>query len=238
MAVPTLPPLVAQPVRRTQPSVVPPTPTRLRSAIAPSAAPASASTHLAVPSAQDDRRGVPISATLAPRTPAALQAPRPAAANDKDAFLAPFAAFYDTLRDAQELKAWLAATLQRAERAQAAADQADERIERRVAPMRDEIAALRRRVGELEDALARRGADDPPASYRFPAPAGPANIGSAVSTPSPPPNPSLPSGRKEPSAGREATMKEKEKEKEKDVDAEKEKERCRPASPSNAAGTG
>ncbi|KZV92200.1 hypothetical protein EXIGLDRAFT_718590 [Exidia glandulosa HHB12029] len=60
---------------------------------------------------------------------------------EKQAFLAPFESFYDTLADARRLKVWLAEQLQRS-------GQYDARVER----LEREVDGLRRRVAELEGA--------------------------------------------------------------------------------------
>ena len=105
MALPSLPPVLGagQSMRRVAPGNVPPTPTRLSMRGSIAAAPAPASSLLG-PSAS-----VPIATTLEPPTPAALHHPGYAA--DKASFLAPSEVFYDALRDAKELKAYLAEQL-------------------------------------------------------------------------------------------------------------------------------
>ncbi|KAI0317671.1 hypothetical protein OF83DRAFT_116449 [Amylostereum chailletii] len=161
MAIPSLPPVPNQPPRRALPGNVPPTPTRLTMRGALAASSSSNNNTLTVPSTHPVPPSIPIASTLVPPTPSALQTSHN---TPKSAFLAPFEMFYDALRDAQELKGWLAAQLQKAERATTALREAteraerdvDERVERRVAGVRDEMASLRRHVEELEDSLAAR----------------------------------------------------------------------------------
>jgi hypothetical protein len=143
MALPSLP-NVQQPFGgRRIPGNVPPTPTRLalRSNLA---APSSTSGHAAPPHAS-----VPISAMLVPQTPAVLN--RADSSSQRGAFLAPFEAFYDALKDAKELKAWLGEQLAKSQALQTGFEAAvDAAVERRVGGLREEFARLQRRVEELE----------------------------------------------------------------------------------------
>ncbi|KAG6875441.1 hypothetical protein C0993_009249 [Termitomyces sp. T159_Od127] len=141
MALPRLPAALAGPDTRRVASAVPPTPTALaRHRPAPRRSPAAAS--------------VPIAATRVPPTPALAQ-------TDKAAFLAPFELFYDALNDSRQLKAWLADQLQRSnavvhaltQQQDSLSDLVDALVEKQLAPMRHQVAALHRRVEELEDAL-------------------------------------------------------------------------------------
>ncbi|KAA1469758.1 hypothetical protein DENSPDRAFT_870525 [Dentipellis sp. KUC8613] len=169
MVIPSLPPVLGQgpAVRRAVPGNVPPTPTRLsmRGAIAAQAGSstgAGGTGNVAVggtTSGHSPPASVPIASALVPPTPATLQ--HPGYSSDKASFLAPFEVFYDALRDAKELKTWLADQLQKSQGLQQSLQQQQERleqvveaaVERRVGAMREEMFGLRRRVDELEDAL-------------------------------------------------------------------------------------
>ena len=143
MALPSLP-NVQQPLGgRRIPGHVPPTPTRLtlRSNLAASS---STSTHAAPP-----HLSVPISNMLVPQTPAVLN--RADSGSQRSAFLAPFEAFYDALKDAKELKTWLGEQLAKSQALQTGFEAAvDAAVERRVGGLREEFARLQRRVEELE----------------------------------------------------------------------------------------
>lgn len=175
MALPSLPPVLGQGTQRLTVSRVPPTPTRLSMARNPpvggpsvlTPTVASISTTAAVAAANAARSpptaNVPIASTLVPPTPAALHTPGhagpPGAA--KAAFLAPFETFYDALADARTLKHWLAEQLQKSQALAAQLQRQTEHVEalvsaaveRRMAPVRDEVIGLQRRVDELEAAL-------------------------------------------------------------------------------------
>ncbi|KAI0252166.1 hypothetical protein BJV78DRAFT_1153922 [Lactifluus subvellereus] len=142
MALPSLP-NVQQPLGiRRIPGNVPPTPTRLtlRSSLAASS---SASTHTAPLPAS-----VPISTILVPQTPAVLS--RVDSASQRSAFLAPFEALYDALRDVKESKTWMAEQLAKVQALQTGFDAAvDAAVERRLGGLREEITRLQRRVEEL-----------------------------------------------------------------------------------------
>jgi hypothetical protein len=143
MTLPSLP-NVQQPFGgRRIPGNVPPTPTRLalRSNLAASS---STSGHAPPPHAS-----VPISTMLVPQTPAVLN--RADSSSQRGAFLAPFEAFYDALKDAKELKAWLGEQLAKSQALQTGFEAAvDAAVERRVGGLREEFARLQRRVEELE----------------------------------------------------------------------------------------
>jgi hypothetical protein len=141
MALPSLPKVHQPSGSRRIPGNVPPTPTRLtlRSSLAASAslaaAPAPAS--------------VPISTILVPQTPAVFS--RTDSASQRSAFLAPFEAIYDTLREAKDSKTWLAEQLTKVQALQTGFESAIEAaVERRVGGLREEVARLQRRVEELE----------------------------------------------------------------------------------------
>ncbi|KAG6895785.1 hypothetical protein C0992_012572 [Termitomyces sp. T32_za158] len=125
MALPRLPNVLRAADPRRVATAVPPTPTRL-------------ALHRPAARRSPPTASVPIASTLVPTTPA-----HP---SDKAAFLAPFELFYDALNDSRQLKAWLAEQLQRSH----ALVQQQELV---VAPLRQEIGALQRRVDDLEDAL-------------------------------------------------------------------------------------
>ena len=142
MALPSLPNVQPLGGRRI-PGNVPPTPTRLtlRSNLAAS----SSTSSLAAP----PHPSVPISTMLVPQTPAVLN--RADSASQRGAFLAPFEAFYDALKDAKELKTWLAEQLAKSQALQTGFEAAvDAAVERRVGGLREEVARLQRRVEELE----------------------------------------------------------------------------------------
>ena len=143
MALPSLPKVQQPPGGRRIPGNVPPTPTRLtlRSSLATS----SSTSTLTVP----QPASVPISTILVPQTPAVLS--RTDSASHRNAFLAPFEALYDVLREAKESKAWLTEQFAKVQALQSGFDAAvDAAVERRVGGLREEIARLQRRVEELE----------------------------------------------------------------------------------------
>ena len=143
MALPSLPKVQQPPGGRRIPGNVPPTPTRLtlRSSLATS----SSSSTLTVP----QPASVPISTILVPQTPAVLS--RTDSTSQRSAFLAPFEALYDVLREAKESKAWLTEQFAKVQALQSGFDAAvDTAVERRVGGLREEIARLQRRVEELE----------------------------------------------------------------------------------------
>lgn len=153
MALPSLPPAMAgQAVPRITSSVVPPTPTRLggpRTAI-PNLGPTNPA------SRRSPNHHVPISSNLIPQTPSSLKFN----SSEKDAFLAPFEKFYDSLADSKQLKEWLSQQLQKSNMLVNALQKSDKleemveaMVEKRVAPMREEMYGLHRRVEELEHAL-------------------------------------------------------------------------------------
>ena len=153
MALPSLPPAMAgQTVPRVTSSVVPPTPTRLggpRTAI-PNLGPTNP------PSRRSPNHQVPISSNLIPQTPSSLKFN----SSEKNAFLAPFEKFYDSLADSKQLKDWLSQQLQKSNMLVNALQKSDKleevveaMVEKRVAPMREEMYGLHRRVEELEHAL-------------------------------------------------------------------------------------
>ena len=151
MALPSLPKVQQPSGSRRIPGNVPPTPTRLtlRSSLAASAS-------LAAPSAAS----VPISTILVPQTPAVFS--RTESASQRSAFLAPFEAMYDALRDAKESKTWLAEQFAKVQALQTGFEAAVEAaVERRVGGLREEIARLQRRVEELECS---RGTEPGPAA--------------------------------------------------------------------------
>ena len=143
MALPSLPKVHQPPGGRRIPGNVPPTPTRLtlRSSLATS----SSTSTLTVP----QPASVPISTILVPQTPAVFS--RTDSGSQRSAFLAPFEALYDVLREAKESKAWLAEQFAKVQALQSGFDAAvDTAVERRVGGLREEIARLQRRVEELE----------------------------------------------------------------------------------------
>ena len=153
MTLPSLPPAMAgQTVPRVTSSVVPPTPTRLggpRTAI-PNLGPTNP------PSRHSPNHQVPISSNLIPQTPSSLKFN----SSEKNAFLAPFEKFYDSLADSKQLKDWLSQQLQKSNMLVNALQKSDKleevveaMVEKRVAPMREEMYGLHRRVEELEHAL-------------------------------------------------------------------------------------
>ena len=153
MALPSLPPAMAgQTVPRITSSVVPPTPTRIggpRTAI-PNLGPANPT------SRRSPNHHVPISSNLIPQTPSSLKFN----SSEKNAFLAPFEKFYDSLADSKQLKDWLSHQLQKSNMLVNALQKSDKleeiveaMVEKRMAPMREEMYGLHRRVEELEHAL-------------------------------------------------------------------------------------
>lgn len=186
MALPSLPPVLGpgQSTQRITASRVPPTPTRLSISRGPlTAGPSTgmgmgmgtgmglgAVSHpnLSVTSISGTGRSpptasVPIATTLVPPTPSALAHPH--YASEKSAFLAPFEMFYDALADSKTLKTWLGEQLQKSHALTVALQRQQEHldelvaaaVERRVAPLQDEIHGLHRRVEELEYALQVQG---------------------------------------------------------------------------------
>ncbi|KAH9002809.1 hypothetical protein EDB86DRAFT_3073944 [Lactarius hatsudake] len=157
MALPSLP-KVQQPLGgRRIPGNVPPTPTRLslRSNLAAS----SSTSSLAAP----PPASVPIATMLVPQTPAVLN--RADSGSQRSAFLAPFEAFYDALKDANELKTWLGEQLAKSQALQTGFEAAvDAAVERRVGGLREEVVRLQRRVEELEGTRCTEGAG--PALWR------------------------------------------------------------------------
>jgi hypothetical protein len=153
MALPSLPKVQQPPSSRRIPGNVPPTPTRLtlRSNLA-----ASASVPAPPPAS------VPISTILVPQTPAAFN--RTDSASQRSAFLAPFEALYEAVRDAKESKTWLAEQFTKVQALQSGFESAVEAtVDRRVSGLREEIARLQRRVEELECS---RGTEPGPARWR------------------------------------------------------------------------
>ncbi|KAF4581413.1 hypothetical protein EYR40_009698 [Pleurotus pulmonarius] len=152
--------------RKVGSGIVPPTPTRLAmqqrmtSGAGAAAHPIPAFTGRSPPVPS-----VPISSTLVPPTPSALQ--YPGYSGDKSAFLAPFEMFYDALNDSKQLKNWLAEQLAKSNTLIQSLAQQQERlnetvealVERRTGGMKTEMASLRRRVDELEDMLRDGGYD-------------------------------------------------------------------------------
>ena len=141
---------------------VPPTPTRLSMQLQQSQ-PISNATMQPV-SNRSPPASVPIATTLVPPTPTSLH--RPGYAGDKAAFLAPFDVFYDALNDSKQLKSWLGDQLQKSHSLMQSLAQQQERmhetveaiVDRRVSGMKVEIAGLKRRVEELEEAMGHRSA--------------------------------------------------------------------------------
>jgi hypothetical protein len=153
MALPSLPKVQQPPGSRRIPGNVPPTPTRLtlRSNLA-------ASSSLPAPAPAS----VPISTILVPQTPAVFN--RTDSASHRSAFLAPFEAVYDALRDAKDSKTWIAEQFTKVQALQSGFESAVEAaVERRVSGLREEIARLQRRVEELECS---RGTEPGPAQWR------------------------------------------------------------------------
>ena len=153
MTLPSLPPAMAgQTVPRVTSSIVPPTPTRLggpRTAI-PNLGPTNP------PGRRSPNHQVPISSSLIPQTPSSLKFN----SSEKNAFLAPFEKFYDSLADSKQLKDWLSQQLQKSSTLVNALQKSDKleeiveaMVEKRIAPMREEMYGLHRRVEELEHAL-------------------------------------------------------------------------------------
>jgi hypothetical protein len=153
MALPSLPKVQQPSGSRRIPGNVPPTPTRLtlRSNLA-------ASSSLPAP----PTASVPISTILVPQTPAVFN--RTDSASQRSAFLAPFEALYDALRDAKDSKTWVAEQFTKVQALQSGFESAVEvAVERRVSGLREEIARLQRRVEELECS---RGTEPGPAQWR------------------------------------------------------------------------
>lgn len=153
MALPSLPPAMAgQTVPRITSSVVPPTPTTI-------GGPRTAIPNLG-PTNPVNRRSpnhqVPISSNLIPQTPSSLKFN----SSEKNAFLAPFEKFYDSLADSKQLKDWLSQQLQKSnmlvnalQKSEKLEEIVEAMVEKRMAPMREEMYGLCRRVEELEHAL-------------------------------------------------------------------------------------
>lgn len=153
MTLPSLPPAMAgQTLPRITSSVVPPTPTTLggpRTAI-----PNLGSTNPA--NRRSPNHQVPISSNLIPQTPSSLKFN----SSEKNAFLAPFEKFYDSIADSKQLKDWLSQQLQKSnmlvnalQKSERLEEMVEVMVEKRMAPMREEMYGLRRRVEELEHAL-------------------------------------------------------------------------------------
>ena len=160
---------------------VPPTPTRLSMQHNSSTTSSAAPGPLRSPTAPS----VPIASTLVPPTPTSLH--RLGYSGEKSAFLAPFEVFYDALNDSKQLKTWLGEQLQKSHSLMQSLSQQQDRIndtvdnlvEKRIAGMKSEMTALRRRVEDLEDSLRTNnttklqngqscGAPVAPESYSFP----------------------------------------------------------------------
>ncbi|KAF9651628.1 hypothetical protein BDM02DRAFT_3075185, partial [Thelephora ganbajun] len=99
---------------------------------------------------------VPISSNLIPQTPSSLKFN----SSEKNAFLAPFEKFYDSLADSKQLKDWLGQQLQKSnmlvnalQKSEKLEEVVEAMVEKRMAPMREEMYGLLRRVEELEHAL-------------------------------------------------------------------------------------
>lgn len=153
MTLPSLPPAMAgQTLPRITSSVVPPTPTRL-------GGPRTAIPNLNPPNSANRRspnHQVPISSNLVPQTPSALKSN----SLEKNAFLAPFEKFYDSIADSSQLKDWLSQQLQKSnmlvnalQKNEKLEEMVEAMVEKKMAPMREEMYGLRRRVEELEHAL-------------------------------------------------------------------------------------
>lgn len=153
MALPSLPPAMAgQAAPRVTSSIVPPTPTRLggpRTAI-PNLGPTNPTNR------RSPNHQVPISSNLISQTPLSLKFN----SSEKNAFLAPFEKFYDSLADSKQLKDWLGQQLQKSNTLVSALQKSEKleevveaMVEKRMAPMREEMYGLHRRVEELEHAL-------------------------------------------------------------------------------------
>ena len=153
MTLPSLPPAMAgQTVPRITSSMVPPTPTTLggpRTAV-PNLGPTNP------PNRRSPNHQVPISSNLIPQTPSSLKFN----SLEKNAFLAPFEKFYDSISDSKQLKDWLSQQLQKSnmlvnalQKSEKLEEVVESMVEKRMAPMREEMYGLRRRVEELEHAL-------------------------------------------------------------------------------------
>ena len=172
MALPSLPPAMAgQTVPRVTSSIVPPTPTRLGGprTVIPNLGPTNPANR------RSPNHQVPISSNLIPQTPSSLKSN----SSEKNAFLAPFEKFYDSLADSKQLKDWLGQQLQKSSTLVNALQKSDKleemveaMVEKRIAPMREEMYGLRRRVEELEHALRISSSQGP----------GPASVSQAGST--------------------------------------------------------
>ena len=156
MALPSIPPVMNQTVKRYSNGQVPPTPTRLGM---PRHSVAGTSTSSTVGGRSPPTASIPISSTLVPPTPSSLH--HPGYTGEKSAFLAPFEMFYDALADSKHLKSWLSEQLQKSsaliaslQRQQAQMeDTVNSLVEKRMSAMREEVYGLRVRIDELETAL-------------------------------------------------------------------------------------
>ncbi|KAI0647738.1 hypothetical protein C8Q79DRAFT_527452 [Trametes meyenii] len=191
MALPSLPPVLGpgQSAQRMTVSRVPPTPTRLSIARNPAGAGSSSLLTPTVGSISGAASGrsppaanVPIAATLMPPTPASLHAP--GYSGEKAAFLAPFEMFYDALADSKTLKQWLGEQLHKSQALAAQLQRQQEHlddlvgaaVERRLAPMREEMYGLHRKVEELEHALHHAVGGDASSSVARTSSSGPAQV--------------------------------------------------------------
>ncbi|KDQ62577.1 hypothetical protein JAAARDRAFT_44883 [Jaapia argillacea MUCL 33604] len=161
MMLPTLPSVMGTggpSTRRVVASQVPPTPTRLGMPRTGGSIQSHSAGGRSPPNTS-----VPIASTLVPPTPASLH--HPGYSSEKSAFLAPFETFYEALAGSKELKNWLQAQLQKSQTLlqdmQSMQQQHHRKMEetmeammdKKIAPMREEIYGLRRRVEELEEIL-------------------------------------------------------------------------------------
>jgi uncharacterized protein YdcH (DUF465 family) len=155
MALPRLPNAMAETSTPKRPiGHVPPTPTRLSQHMTNPP-----SIHVSESTPRSPMASVPIASSLVPPTPAFHQTEH--TNGDKAAFLAPFAAFYDSLNDAKQLKTWLSEQLQRSnslfqslsQQQEKLHDTVESMVERKLSGIHSEMSSLRRRVVELEDAL-------------------------------------------------------------------------------------
>ncbi len=105
---------------------------------------------------------MPISTILVPQTPAVFNLTD--SASHRSAFLAPFEAMFDALRDAKVSKTWIAEQFTKVQVLQSGFESAVESaVEQRVSGLCEEIARLQRRVEELECS---RGTEPGPAQWR------------------------------------------------------------------------
>lgn len=263
MALPRLPTITGAENPRRVAGNVPPTPTRLamqqqqqhQGPHPPGLHPPSVPLPARSPPAS-----IPIAATRVPPTPTTLTRAGSAYAragdSDRAAFLAPFELFYDALGDARTLKGWLGDQLRESRALLSAlgaaqdrrAESVDAAVERRMGSVNAELAALRRRVEELEAAPRHANGE----AYTFP-PADAAAAGPSRMRPEPPRRLSSPAsgwgdprdrewerrsdqdgspqmGRREPGAGereREREYMERERERERDGLRERERDGLR-----------